>query len=171
MNMHRPPHILIDDSWFFVTAHTITKEPLLSFSGHKQLLSQLIVESTQLFSINVAAWVVLDNHYHILVHFSHSSDLPLFVNRLHGISSYRFNQREGCQGRKVWYSYWDRVIRNESDYWTKFNYIHYNPVKHGYVQAPNDWQCSTFNKYLKEKGEDWIADCWQSYPVIECDWD
>ena len=31
------------------------------------------------------------------------------------------------------------------------DYIHYNPVKHGYVVNPQDWQYSTLNKWI-EKG-------------------
>jgi putative transposase len=37
------------------------------------------------------------------------------------------------------------------------DYIHYNPVKHGYVESPADWQYSSFKKNVA-KGwyqEDW----------------
>ena len=37
------------------------------------------------------------------------------------------------------------------------DYIHYNPVKHGYVQAAKDWPFSTFQKYVQQGiyPEDW----------------
>ena len=31
-----------------------------------------------------------------------------------------------------------------------FDYIHVNPVKHGLVKRPFDWQWSTFRRYVKE---------------------
>jgi len=37
------------------------------------------------------------------------------------------------------YGSWDHVIRNETDYDKHIDYIHYNPVKHGYVSKPEDF--------------------------------
>ena len=39
--------------------------------------------------------------------------------------------------------YWEHVIRNEKDYQRHMDYIHYNPVKHGYVDDPRDWPFSS----------------------------
>ncbi len=30
------------------------------------------------------------------------------------------------------------------------DYIHYNPVKHGYVQSPGDWPHSSFRQAVQE---------------------
>jgi len=30
-----------------------------------------------------------------------------------------------------------------------FDYIHYNPVKHGYVKCPHDWPHSSFHRWVK----------------------
>ena len=56
--------------------------------------------------------------------------------------------------------YWEHTIRNEQDLKTHIDYIHYNPVKHGYVSNVNDWPFSTFHEYVK-KGmlpKDWGGD-------------
>ncbi len=31
------------------------------------------------------------------------------------------------------------------------DYIHWNPVKHGYVRSPADWPCSSFHDYLRRR--------------------
>ena len=46
--------------------------------------------------------------------------------------------------------YWEHLIRNEEDYQKHFDYIHYNPIKHGYVKHPADWKWSTYHSYLSE---------------------
>ena len=56
-------------------------------------------------------------------------------------------------------------MRTEHDFWTRFNYIHYNPVKHGYVERPEDWEFSSYRSYLKEQGKEWLWKCLQGYPV------
>ena len=39
------------------------------------------------------------------------------------------------------------------------DYIHYNPVKHGYVSAPREWKWSSFNRWVNKGGyeTDWGA--------------
>jgi putative transposase len=122
---------------------------------------------TQEFGITLRAWVVLRNHYHLLLKSRVGRDISKFIGRLHGRTSYEFNLLDNAQGRKVWYSYWDTCIRTEADYWTRFNYVHNNPVKHGYVQRHADWEFSSYRYYLQTKGEEWLADCWQRYPIID----
>ena len=40
-------------------------------------------------------------------------------------------------------------MRDEQDMVRHFDYIHYNPVKHGVVQCAKDYSYSTFNKYVE----------------------
>jgi len=52
--------------------------------------------------------------------------------------------------RGVWQRrYWEHWIRDERDYGRHIDYVHYNPVKHGYVKRVADWPYSTFHRYVK----------------------
>ena len=54
--------------------------------------------------------------------------------------------------KEVWQRrFWEHAIRDEDDWQNHMDYIHYNPVKHGLVQTPVDWQHSSFN-YWVDKG-------------------
>ena len=44
--------------------------------------------------------------------------------------------------------YWEHAIRNENDLARHVDYIHYNPVKHGYVTQACDWPHSSFHRYV-----------------------
>ena len=46
--------------------------------------------------------------------------------------------------------FWERLLRDEEDGSKHMDYIHYNPVKHGYVRSPEDWPQSSFGEMLKE---------------------
>jgi len=53
--------------------------------------------------------------------------------------------------RGIWQRrYWEHQIRNEDDYARHVDYIHYNPVKHGYVSAPRDWPHSSFHRFVRD---------------------
>ena len=45
--------------------------------------------------------------------------------------------------------FWEHVIRDQADFNAHCDYIHYNPVKHGLVVSPGDWQHGTFDVFVK----------------------
>jgi putative transposase len=57
-------------------------------------------------------------------------------------------QRERRRG--VWVPrFWEHTIRDEQDFRRHLDYIHYNPVKHGYVSCPHAWGPSSFHRSLR----------------------
>jgi putative transposase len=46
--------------------------------------------------------------------------------------------------------FWEHTIRDEEDLAKHFDYIHYNPVKHGLVQRVRDWPYSSFHRLVKQ---------------------
>ncbi len=164
---HHPPHIYLDDTWYMITGAIYQKRRLLQPEGYKDLLRDQLKLLTIEFDFQLAAWVILDNHYHLLIKSRVGAALPGFFGRLHGHTSHALNGRDGARGRQVWHNYWDTCIRSDADYWTHFNYAHHNPVKHGYVSRSEDWPFSSYHYYLKQKGEDWLADAFRRYPVVD----
>lgn len=56
--------------------------------------------------------------------------------------------------------YWEHAIRDESDLERHIDYVHFNPVKHGYVSRVADWPHSSFHRFV-ERGilpADWGGD-------------
>lgn len=73
------------------------------------------------------------------------------------ISASRIKHRE----TSVWQRrFWEHQIRNEEDFNKHIDYIHYNPVKHGFVKRVQDWPYSTFHRYVKAGTypADWCGD-------------
>ena len=73
----------------------------------------------------------------------------------------RINASRKSKGeRGIWQRrYWEHLIKNEKDYERHVDYIHYNPVKHGFVNNVIDWPYSTFHRYV-DKGiylHDWAG--------------
>jgi putative transposase len=60
--------------------------------------------------------------------------------------------------RGVWQRrFWEHFVRDERELESLCDYIHYNPVKHGYVNRPADWPWSSFHRFVREGHypEDW----------------
>ncbi|MEK8015656.1 MAG: transposase [Candidatus Parabeggiatoa sp.] len=52
--------------------------------------------------------------------------------------------------RGIWQRrYWEHMIRDEEDFIRHIEYIHYNPVKQGYVLRPADWLFSSIHRDIQ----------------------
>jgi len=164
---HHPPHIYADDTWYMITASTPNHAPFLKNEHAKTVVRDKLRDLVLIFGFSFLAWVILDDHYHLLLNPQRGRALPRFIGQLHGSTSRQINLQDSISGRQIWHNYWDTCIRTEVDLWTRFNYIHQNPVKHGYVRNLEEWSFSSYRFYLRQKGVEWLQDCWQRYPVID----
>jgi putative transposase len=62
-----------------------------------------------------------------------------------------YKQEHGIGARlTLWQpGFWDHAIRDERDYLNHLDYIHYNPVKHGYATGPEDYPHSSYLEYVR----------------------
>jgi putative transposase len=67
--------------------------------------------------------------------------------------SRRRNRRKGIWQRR----FWEHTIQGEQDFDNHFDYIHWNPVKHGYARSPAEWRYSSFHRWASRGiyPEDW----------------
>ena len=62
------------------------------------------------------------------------------------VSPSRSRKRE----RGIWQRrYWEHTIRDDDDFNRHIDYIHFNPVKHGYVRQAGDWPYSSFCRFVR----------------------
>lgn len=59
--------------------------------------------------------------------------------------------------------FWEHLIRDDQDLVNHWDYIYYNPVKHGYVQAVKDWAYSSFHRDVKR---DLFPEDWGGHPEL-----
>jgi len=74
------------------------------------------------------------------------------------ISQSRLDKGERC----IWQRrYWEHTLRDELDYARHADYIHFNPVKHGYANSVSEWPYSSFHRYvgLGVYPADWASGC------------
>ena len=59
----------------------------------------------------------------------------------------------------------ERSMRSDAHSCATLNYVHHNPVHHGYVARWTDWPWSSAAEYLEQTGETEAARVWRKYPV------
>ncbi|MEW5838857.1 MAG: transposase [Pseudomonadota bacterium] len=51
--------------------------------------------------------------------------------------------------RGIWQRrYWEHLIRDDRDYQRHVDYVHHNPVKHGFALRAADWPYSSIHRYI-----------------------
>jgi len=171
--LHRPPHFDFGDGWYLISAATY--EHACHFQQPLELtaLTRRLLTGLQNENIPVAGWVVMPNHYHVLVYAKSVPEVGRVVGPVHGRSARYANRRDGRPGRQVWYKYSDRKVRSERHYWTCLHYVIMNPVKHGFAPSYDLWPWSCLHELRAQLGDLWIEDLRRDYPLLAFgkDWD
>lgn len=126
---------------------------------------RVIVRSVQArWPFTIDAMAVLPDHWHAVWTLP-DTDAD-FAVRIRLIKA-RFTRHVGARnversaGRACWQPrYWEHAISDERDLAAHLDYVHINPVKHGYVSRPIDWPYSTIHRYVRRGllPRDWACD-------------
>ena len=142
---------------YFFTVNLLERDKSLLVE-HVVLLRESVRVCQQKRPFHIDGWVVLPEHMHciwtlpegdddysgrwkmIKTHFS--KGLPKDERR----SKVRIKRGE----RGIWQRrFWEHMIRDDFDYKKHLDYLHFNPVKHGWVKRVIDWPYSSFHRYVK----------------------
>jgi putative transposase len=164
--------VFVPGGTFFFTVVTDRRTRLFSDGAARTILGNVIRRCQGRFPVTIPAIVLLPDHLHTLW------TLPLgdfdyslrwgWIKKeftkawLAGGGSERplssAQQRE--RRHSIWQRrFWEHTIRDEDDLAAHFDYIHYNPVKHGHVASPRDWPWSSFHRWVRagHYSFDWAA--------------
>ncbi|WP_083960710.1 REP-associated tyrosine transposase [Methylomonas lenta] len=159
---HSPAHLLLDQAVYFITSAIYQKRPLLKPETVKQHLLDTIQTCMTEKNWQLDHWVILDNHYHLMLTSKKGDDMPGIFRKIHGLSA-RFIQAQGPCELPVWWNYWDYCPRDEKDYFIRLNYLLNNPLKHGYVTNLADYPHSSFHSTLETLGRNALAKQFTQY--------
>jgi REP-associated tyrosine transposase len=144
---HRPVHFYVGGGCYFITAAIIDHQPLLCTPQRLAWFADRLAGAVVAEISELVAWVILPDHYHAIIRVPQERSIARLLHRLHGEAAHQLNLEDGTPGRQVWYSYWDHCLWTEGDLWSRINYIHRNPVKHGHVATPAQWAHSSWQQF------------------------
>ena len=133
---------------YFLTHITHRRLPILVANSDLLIDAFDLVESPT--RAPLIAWAILPDHCHMLVD-PRDLNLSLLMRRMKLSFSAKYRQRTGRPSGRVWQNrFWDHVIRDQEDMNRHLDYIHYNPVKHGLVPSPFQWDWSSASRFLDQ---------------------
>lgn len=144
---------------YFLTLVTTGRSPILTEPAATAFLRRAIEDSRAQRPFEITAMVLLPDHLHMIWTMpAGDADFSSRVSRIKAAFTRDWIASGGREAqvseptrqtgrRGVWQKrFWEHLIRDSTDFENHYHYIHYNPVKHGYVRCVRDWPWSSFHK-------------------------
>ncbi len=154
--MSRPLRIEYRDAWYHVMNRGRRAERVFLHDNDYQLFLTVLKESATLWNVNICAYCLMPNHYHLLIQ-TPDANLSRCMRHINGVYTQRFNRRHQVDGQLFRGRYKSILIGEENYLVDLLRYICFNPVKAGIVTKPEQYQWSCYNDYLSAKPpNDWL---------------
>jgi REP element-mobilizing transposase RayT len=147
--MSRPLRIQYPDAWYHVMNRGRRGEKI--FANKKDYLSfiDILEELTEVFNINISAYCLMSNHYHLLVQ-TPDANLSRAMRHLNGVYTQRYNRRNSFDGQLFRGRYKSILVESDTYALELVRYIHRNPLEAGVVDNLKKYQWSTHKIYLSD---------------------
>jgi putative transposase len=147
---------------YFFTIVTHERRPILTTDLARRCLHEAIETVRKKRPFEVPAIVLLPDHWHMMLTLPTGDDR--YATRLRrikeeftklfldggGSEGDRSLSRQKRSERGVWQRrFWEHTIEDEEDFDRHFDYIHYNPVKHGCTTSPCHWPYSSIHRWVQ----------------------
>ncbi|NOR51740.1 MAG: transposase [Gammaproteobacteria bacterium] len=143
---------------YFFTVNCAERHGNRLLENNIDSLRQVIRKVKQAHPFNIDAMVVLPEHLHCIWTLPQGDAdygvrwglIKAGFSRLIPPGERRSKSRTKRGERGIWQRrYWEHLIRDERDFAHHVDYIHWNPVKHGWVKRVEDWPYSSFHAYVR----------------------
>lgn len=127
--------------------HTISvthrRQPVFGEATNARFLVEALDFVREQGSIYLLAYAILPDHVHLLVAPRGDTSISDVMKSMKNFSARQINESNGRR-EPVWQrSFYDRVIRDETQLATAVEYIHANPVEAGLANIPSAYEFSS----------------------------
>jgi putative transposase len=161
---------LVPGATYFFTVNTYLRQKVLTFPPFLQAIREEFGRVKMEHPFTIDAFVLLPDHLHCVWtlpqgDIDYALRWSLIKRRVsqatkHLIEPQVSRSRQQRHELGLWQRrFWEHQIRDEEDFIKHVDYIHWNPVKHGYTSHVRDWTYSSFHQYVKRRiyPRDWAS--------------
>ena len=147
---------------YFFTLVAYDRRPIFCEKDFLKAFKESIKQVQQQYPFEIIAWVQLPDHLHCIwkmpLDDTNYSQCWSRIKRLttqacpqYHLPIQKLKQSEIKRNEKgIWQRrFYEHQINSEEDFINHMDYIHYNPVKHGFATKAVDWQYSSFHRYIE----------------------
>jgi putative transposase len=126
----------------FVTFSCFHRLGYLGNAAVRDLFEHALQTAHTRYRFEVVGYVVMPEHVHLLVSEPERGSLAVALQGL------KVSVARRARTRPFWLPrYYDFNVQTEAKRFEKLNYMHWNPMKRGLVERPEDWAWSSYRYY------------------------
>jgi putative transposase len=166
---HSPPHLDFErERQYLISAACYEHAQIIGHNSERMTeCEEEVLKTCRELGSCIYAWCVLPDHYHVLLKTGKIKALRHELGQFHGRSSFMWNGEDQKRGRQVWFNCFERPMKSPRHFFATLNYVHHNPVHHGYVEHWQDWPWSSATEFIEQQGRERVARLWRDYPVLD----
>ncbi len=149
--MARLPRLSVPGYPHHVIQRGNNRQPIFSTPTDYQLLLDLLDENAKKFDVAVHAYVLMSNHFHLLVTPETQDGLPQVMQAVGRRYVRYFNTTQGRTGTLWEGRYKSTLLQTDRYLMACMAYIDLNPVRAGLVAQARDYPWSSHGHYIGQK--------------------
>ena len=145
--MARLPRLTLPGFTHHVIQRGNNRQAIFASSADYQMLLDLLEENARKFDVAIHAYVLMSNHFHLLLTPQTPDGLPRMMQALGRRYVRYFNDSQQRSGTLWEGRYKSALIQSERYLLACMAYIDLNPLRAGLVAAPGDYPWSSYGHY------------------------
>ncbi len=145
--MSRPLRIEYPGAWYHVMNRGAGRQRVFHSDRSREIFLTLLGEVSQLYSIEIHGYSLMDNHYHLLIR-TPRGGLSRAMRHLNGVYTQKANRARQSDGPLFRGRYKSLLVQSEEYLLELVRYIHMNPVEAGLCRHPRDHRWTSHRAYL-----------------------
>lgn len=155
--MARLPRLTVPGYPHHVIQRGNNRQPIFSSSADYEFLLALLADNARKFQINIHAYVLMTNHFHLLVTPDTADGLPRMMQAVGRRYVRYFNDRQKRSGTLWEGRYKSTLVQTDRYLLACMAYIDLNPVRAGLVAEARSYPWSSHGHYVGLRGDKLIT--------------
>ena len=145
--MSRPLRIEYPGAYYHIMNRGAGYQATFGNDHHRQLFLDLLGELHKTFKVNIHAYCLMDNHYHLLLE-TPLGNLSRAMRHLNGVYTQRYNREVKTDG-PLFRGRFKAILIDVDTYLLNVSrYIHRNPIEAGIVRKAERYPWSSYRAYI-----------------------
>ena len=140
--MPRPPRSFEPGGFYHLTTRGNNGGDIVRDAHDCEAFVRVLSRAAARFPIDVRAWCLMTNHYHVVVE-AKSGEVSPAMHYLSGTYARRFNERHCRTGHVFGARFRVTVLVGEDHFENACEYVIQNPVRAGIVTSSEEWPWSS----------------------------
>jgi REP element-mobilizing transposase RayT len=155
--MARPLRIEYPGAWYHVMNRGRRKDPIYFSDSDYELFMEVMGEAVKLFGIEIHAFALIPNHYHILIR-TPQGNISRAMRHINGVYTQKINLKYKLDG-SLFRGRFKSIIVEEEEYLLEVvRYIHRNPIEAKLEERIGEYKWCSHGMYKdKKKRPNWLT--------------